>query len=58
VVMQGIMLVLFGVLVEYDELGSPVQTDNSSAIPDSDGNIQTFYPCKYVSSIYSFKIVI
>ena len=38
--LQAIMLVLFGVLVEYDEHGAPVE----NTVPDSDATIQTFYP--------------
>ena len=39
--LQAIMLVLFGVLVEYDEFGAPVETDKP---PASDAEIQTLYP--------------
>jgi len=43
---QILMLILFGTLVEYDDLASPVTTNNSAAIPNSDGDMQTFYPRK------------
>ena len=46
VALQIVMLILFGTLVEYDELASPVTTNDPAAIPDSNGDTQTFYPRK------------
>ena len=40
--LQVIMLILFGVLVEYDEFGAPVESGPDP--PQSDQTIQTFYP--------------
>ena len=44
--LQATMLVLFGVLVEYDEFGAPHETppEEDADLPDSVGTIRTFYP--------------
>ena len=51
--LQALMLVLFGVLVEYDEFGSPVTEENTTP-PDSDGTIQTFYPRTFNNEYNSY----
>ena len=45
--LQAVMLVLFGVLVEYDEFGAPV-TKPPSTNETSSENIQSFYPREYL----------
>lgn len=40
--LQATMLVMFGVLVEYDEFGAPVE--EKADVPDSVGTIRTYYP--------------
>ena len=53
--LQATMLVLFGVLVEYDEFGAPHETppeedaDLPRDLPDSVGTIRTFYPRMLIS---------
>ena len=41
VFLQAIMLILFGVLVDYEDTAAPVD----STVHGSDGEIATFYPC-------------
>ena len=55
--LQILMLILFGTLVEYDDVASPVTTNDSSAIPNSDGDTQTFYPRKCTWCGYFFFFV-
>ena len=40
-ILQAIMLILFGVLVEYEDTAAPVD----STVHSSDEEIATFYPC-------------
>ena len=55
--LQAAMLVLFGVLVEYDDLGTPLEA-NSAPPPENettaDDAIRTSYPCE--SFIYALAI--
>jgi len=43
VAVQILFLILFGTLVEYDDYSSPL-TDSVNTHPESDGEIQQFYP--------------